>query len=121
MLRLPIKLNQTNKYSNTKVWLDNIEFDSKKEARRYSQLKLLIRAKEIMDLKMQVPFELQEGFRDNQKNWRRPIIYIADFTYIDIRTPFLIIEDTKGFRTPDYKIKKKLFLHKYPNIIFKEI
>jgi hypothetical protein len=99
------------KYGNKRVEVDGIKFDSKKESKRYSQLKLLERANEIKELKMQVPFELQPSFKLNKKTIRA-IKYIADFTYIG-KDGKLVVEDTKGYRTDVYKLKKKLFEYKY--------
>lgn len=108
-----------SKYHNKKIIVDGIKFDSKKEANRYSELKLLERAKEITELKLQVPFELLSSYEINGKKVRG-ISYIADFVYIDIRTGKYVVEDTKGYRTEVYKIKKKMFEQKY-GIEIKEI
>jgi len=56
-----------NKYGNKKVTVDGYVFDSALEAKRYRQLVLLECAGEIKDLKLQVPFKLQEAFK---KKWR---------------------------------------------------
>lgn len=98
--------NHFNKYGNKKVTVDGIEFDSKKEANRYLQLKLLERAGEIQDLQLQVKFELipkQKG--------ERACNYIADFVYT--QNGETIVEDTKGFKTPEYIIKRKLMLERH--------
>lgn len=95
-----------NKYGNRKVVIDNKEFDSQKEGNRYLELKLLQRAGKIKDLKLQVKFELipkQQG--------ERACNYVADFVYTE--NGQLVVEDTKGFRTADYKIKRKLMLHRW--------
>lgn len=113
--------NHRSKFGNQKVMAHGQVFDSKRELRRYTELLALEGAKEIRDLQKQVKFELQEGFRDLQGQWHRPIIYIADFTYRDKKYNWnLVVEDSKGFRTPDYKIKKKLLIHKYPEVVFIE-
>ena len=89
-----------NKYRNKKVIVDNIRFDSNLEATRYRELKLLQRAKEISNLRLQVPFVLQEGFKKNGKTYQA-IKYIADFVYEEKgRT---IVEDTKGIKTDVFK------------------
>lgn len=99
-----------HKYHAKKTTIDGITFDSRKEANRYAELKLLERAGEIKNLRLQVPFTLQESFTLHGKKYR-PITYIADFVYEqDGRT---IVEDTKGMRTQVYKLKKKLFLARY--------
>lgn len=81
-------------------------FDSKKEAKRAGELKILERDGTISDLKYQVKYELipkQEG--------ERACGYIADFTYTENGEK--VVEDVKGFKTPEYVIKRKLMLHKY--------
>ena len=108
------------KYKNEKVLFDGIKFDSKKEARRYQELKWLEKAKEITELRLQVPFELQPSFKKDGKTYRK-VEYIADFTYFDIKQDKYIVEDTKGFKTDVYMLKKKIFEYKYPHLTIKEI
>jgi hypothetical protein len=50
----------------------------------------------------------------------KAVRYVADFVYIDNDTGRMVVEDTKGFRTPDYIIKRKLML-KVHGITIKEI
>jgi len=84
-------------------------------------LKLLQRAGEIKDLKLQAPFILQEGFIDYTGKTQRPIKYIADFMYLETKRPDMFtVEDCKGHRTKEYLNKRKLFLYKFPNIRFIE-
>ena len=98
------------KYNNTKIVLDGIKFDSKREAQRYQELKLLERAGKITDLALQPKFELIPKYTINGRNVRK-MEYIADFQYTEnVKT---IIEDAKGFKTKEYLIKKKLFEFKY--------
>lgn len=101
-----------NKYQNKRVAVDGIIFDSKKEATRYKELKLLERAGKIKDLRRQVKYELQPKYKLNGKT-NRSISYVADFVYYDIDKETEIIEDTKGFKTDVYKLKKKLFEYRY--------
>ena len=107
-----------NKYRNRKIVVDNIKFESNLEAERYRQLKLLQRAKQISNLRLQVPFLLQESFKKNGKTHRK-IEYIADFVYEE--NGQTIVEDTKGMKTETFKIKQKLFEYKYPNLNLKII
>ena len=109
-----------NKYRNEEKIVDGIKFDSKLEAKRYIQLKLLQRAGEIKDLRMQAEFVLQPSYKKNDKTIRA-IKYVADFVYYDVREGKTIIEDTKGFRNDVYKLKKKIFEYKYPDLEVKEI
>lgn len=111
-----------NKYRNTKIIIDGIEFDSKKEGYRYKELKLLQRAGLIKDLKLQTKFELQPSFKRNNKTIRS-ITYKADFDYIT-KDNRHIVEDVKSPATAKdktYILKKKMLLYKYQDIVFKEI
>lgn len=98
-----------NKYHSKRITIDNEQFDSVKEYQRWCELKLLKRAKQIKDLKRQVKFVLIPAQYINGKCVERECSYYADFTYyLDGR---LVVEDTKGFKTKDYIIKRKLMLH----------
>lgn len=98
-----------SKYYNQKTRTpDGIVFDSKREAARWNQLKLMEKAGIITDLQRQVKYELipkQDG--------ERSCSYKADFVYRDANTGQMVVEDTKGYRTEAYKIKRKLMLYKY--------
>lgn len=107
------------KYHSQKVEVDGIIFASKKEARKYNELKLLKRAGEIKDFELQPEFELQPGYRDRFGRWVHPIKYRADFRVIYPNGRVVVI-DTKGYRTKDYRIKKKMLLYRYPDIEFME-
>ena len=107
-----------NKYRNKKVIVDRKEFDSKKEAIRYKELKLLERAGEISNLELQPRFLLQDSFRKNGKTFRR-IEYIADFKYIE--NGKTIVEDVKGIQTDVFKLKHKIFEKVYPDLELKII
>ena len=100
-----------SKYKNKKVTYDGIKFASIKEARRYQELKLLLRAGAISDLRLQVPYELIPAQYINGKCVERAVKYIADFVYIENGKE--VVEDAKGVRTDTYKIKKKLMLYVY--------
>lgn len=106
------------KYNNKKTQVDMYIFDSALEAKRYKQLALLEKTKEIKNLRLQVPFLLQESFRKNNKTYRK-MEYIADFVYEE--NGQTIVEDTKGVKTEVFKIKQKLFEYKYPNLSLKII
>lgn len=123
------------KYHNIKTkTLDGIEFDSRKEARRWEELKLLERAKEISNLQRQVKYILipaqyetferysKDGKRlkDGTRLVERETSYVADFVYTDMRTGETVVEDTKGFKTKDYILKRKMMLYIH-NIRIKEI
>ena len=108
-----------NKYHATKVTVDGIKFDSKKEAKRYQELKLLEKAGEIHELQRQVKFRLLPSQRIDGKVIERECTYIADFVYFDGNNN-KIVEDTKGVRTPEYVIKRKMMLYFY-GIRIKEV
>lgn len=112
------------KYHSRKITVDSETFDSKKEYRRFCELSLLERAGEITNLQRQVKFVLipaqyEEYERYSTKtgkrlkNGRRVVerecSYIADFVYKNYAGE-TVVEDTKGFRTTDYIIKRKLML-----------
>lgn len=104
------------KYHNTKTVADGIKFDSKLEAERYEQLKILERAGVIKGLELQPSFELLPSFRKNDKTWRKTV-YKADFRYILCDDDRIIIEDVKGSTaviTDVFRLKQKLFEYKYP-------
>ena len=95
------------KYGNTKVEIDGVPFDSKREAARWRELRLLERAGEISDLRRQVRYELVPKLPGE-----RPVDYIADFVYRDSGGNE-VVEDVKGVRTPAYVIKRKLMLWRH--------
>ena len=80
--------------------------DSKKEAARCNELTKLEKSGKIKNLKQQVKFELIPSMKYEDMPNERPCVYIADFTYF--KDGVMFIEDTKGFKTPDYVIKRKL-------------
>ena len=101
-----------SKYRNKKTCVGNKVFDSKKEAARYVELQALLKAGEISDLQLQVPYELMPSFKLDGETYRG-IKYVADFVYKD-KQGNTIVEDAKGMRTEVYKMKRKLmaYVHK---------
>ena len=101
-----------SKYGAVKTEVDGIVFDSKKEAARYQELKLMERAGEIRGLVLQPTFVINvEG--------KKICSYKADFRYELLvrgrdglrdpnRTYTNVVEDVKGVKTPVYRLKKKL-------------
>lgn len=109
-----------NKFGNRKTTIDGITFDSAKEARRYSELKIMQRAGLISDLKIQPRFELIPSFKKNGETFRKTE-YVADFSYTE--KGIEIVEDVKSEITrahPVYKIKRKLLHFKYDDFVFLE-
>ena len=87
-------------------------YASRKEHRRANELQLMQRAGSISNLREQVSYELIPPQRGTDgKVLERACTYIADFVYTDNATGQTIVEDTKGFRTKEYIIKRKLMLH----------
>lgn len=105
-----------SKYKNRKVEHGGIQYDSKKEAARGAVLELKQRAGEVSKLKRQVKFILQESFKIPSKKTKqgfetiKEIAYIADFTYF--MGGQFYVEDVKGYKTPEYKIKAKMLRKK---------
>lgn len=116
-----------SKYGNYKIQRDGLTFDSVKEYKRFRELTLLERAGEIQDLRRQVEYELipaqyeeiptgeiyKRGDRKGQPKMKRVCIeksvsYVADFVYTE--NGQTVVEDTKGFKTKDYIVKRKLML-----------
>ena len=117
-----------SKYHAKKVEVDGIQFDSKKEANRYKELKLLERAGKIQNLQLQVPFILIPAQYEKhiehtkrgkektvQKIVERKVKYIADFVYH--QDGEIIVEDVKGYREKGayniFVIKRKLMLERH--------
>ena len=90
-------VKRKHKFSAKRTVVDGIVFASKKEARRYSELKLLERAGKIENLRRQVPYKIVIAAK-----------YVADFVYVDCFDGAEIVEDVKGYKTPEYLRKKKL-------------
>ena len=110
------------KYGNAKSEVDGEIFDSRKEARRYIELQWLLKDGTIKDLRRQVRFVLVPAQREpdeiGPRGGRKPgkliekeVAYVADFVYTDAETRGTVVEDTKGMRTKDYVIKRKLMLY----------
>lgn len=119
-----------SKYYNKKVVVDGYEFDSRKEANRFCELRLLLRAGKIANLQLQREYELipaqyeevptgefyTRGERKGEQKMKRICIekavkYVADFVYTE--NGKTVVEDTKGVRTEKYIIKRKLMLWRY--------
>ena len=123
--RLPNSYANKSKYGADKTVIDGIKFDSKKEARRYSELKLMQRAGEIADLQTQVKFVLIPAQREPDSIGKRggtikgalierEVAYYADFVYKD-KDGKTHVEDVKGYKDGAayniFKIKRKLMLY----------
>ena len=125
-----------NKLNNKKITIDGIEFPSIREGKRYSELKLLLKAGKISNLELQKRYELipahketieiggvyKTGPKKGQPKtkefcFERSLNYIADFVYEE--NGETVVEDAKGYRNPSsatyakFVIKRKLMLHKF--------
>lgn len=118
-----------NKYYSKKISADGMIFDSKKEFKRWNELRMLEKSGRIRDLKRQVKFVLIPAQREPDTRGpkggikpgrllEREVAYIADFTYVEnlpfadeANTGVLVVEDTKGMRTREYILKRKLMLY----------
>ena len=100
-----------SKYGNRKVGTPYGVFVSQHEYDRFCELQLLQKGNRISGLDRQVQFELIPAQYIDGKCVERAVKYIADFVYKDNMTGEKIVEDAKGYRTPDYIIKRKLMLH----------
>jgi len=128
------------KYFSKRSKVNGIEFQSKKEGRRFQELRLLERAGVIDNLRTQVKFVLipeqreesrevytrgpQKGKHKLGRVIEREVAYVADFVYHDINTDREVVEDVKGYTGSEayklYVIKRKLLLWRY-GIKIKEI
>lgn len=95
-----VKASKPSKYRNQRIVVNGVLFASKREAKRYGELLLLVKAGEVRDLRLQVPFDLI--VRDI-----KVCRYVADFVYTT-PTGRTVVEDVKGMRTPVYELKKRL-------------
>jgi len=95
-----MKSIRSSKYNARPTLVGSLRFHSKKEARRYQELKLLEHAGEISGLELQVKYHMYI-------NGQLISTYVADFVYQNKKGQ-PVIEDCKGFRTPEYRLKKKL-------------
>jgi hypothetical protein len=120
-----------NKYGvvpkEERTYKDGTVFASKAEMERYEYLLNLQRAREIKDLRIQITYPVFDAFVSVQYGDIEAIIYVADFDYINISyrkecAGKLVVEDSKtGVKTAAYKYKRKLFLYRYPEILFFEV
>lgn len=111
------------KYHNKKITVDGITFDSRREYNRFRELQLLERAGQIQGLELQKKFVLLptqyetferygakgQRLKDGKRCIEKECAYIADFVYTE--NGETVVEDTKGMRTKEYIIKRKLMLY----------
>lgn len=104
---------KTSKYGNEKQEADGLKFDSKKEYKRYVQLKTMQRCGLIKDLQHHKVYEIAPAVKfPSKKSTSQPRYYEADFVYIDTKTGMTIVEDVKSEATVTqlYLLKKHLMM-----------
>jgi hypothetical protein len=105
-----------SKYHNLETVVDGHVFDSRREANRYRELRVLERAGEIADLELQPPYVLHAP-KLNAAGELVGLVaigkYIADFRYHDVASGLEVVEDAKGVRTPVYRLKAKIIAVEY--------
>lgn len=101
-----------NKYNSQRVSIDGYTFDSIRESQRYSELKLMEKAGEIIDLEVHPVIELQPAFTYRGKRIGA-IKYEADFKYFSYIDEILVYEDVKGYETQTFKLKWKMLLYQF--------
>lgn len=110
----PTEPKKRPKYNNQQDLRGEIHFDSHKEARRYDELLLMLRAGKISDLRLQPQFTLQESYKTETGERIRAVRYTADFSYKNAAGE-LVVEDVKSgpTRTKEYLRNKKMIRSKY--------
>lgn len=101
-----------SKFGNVKLNTPSGLFDSRLEYKEFLDLNLLLKAGKISNLQRQVRIKLG-------KSEKCKVHYIADFVYFDNEKSVWVIHDTKGFETPEFKLKLKWLLDTYKGFIFK--
>ena len=110
------KPKRRHKYGAKRTAVGGHWFASKAEAERYVYLKALEQAGEISGLELQPAFMLQESFMHGGKRIRS-IKYVADFKYVSaLSNGQAVVEDVKGVKLPVFRLKRKLFLKRYPDL-----
>lgn len=122
---------KSRKYGNRKLKFGENTFDSMKEYYRYLDLLQMEKKGKIKELQRQVKYllipEQREpstiGARGGIKKGKlleREVAYYADFVYRLADTDTLVVEDTKGVKTTEYILKRKMMLF-FHGIRIKEI
>lgn len=110
------------KYNAQKTTVEGITFDSKLEAERFIQLRLLEKADEISALVLQPEFQILRGFVNPETGEKvKSRFYVGDFQYIDNATNKIVVEDTKGMETAEFRLKWSLVKSMYPQFEFRKV
>jgi len=105
-----------HKYHARACVVDGLRFDSQAEAARYAELQLLVSGGQIRDLVIQPRYQLQPAFRDRDGRKVAAIVYVGDFSYLEVSSGLQVCEDVKGVETALFKLKAKLLRFLYPQI-----
>lgn len=101
-----------NKYNNTKTIYNGHKYDSKREAEKAQELDLMKQAGEVIDWTPHPRYLLIPRYRNKDGKIVRPICYIPDF-WVKYPDGSEVVIDIKGFQTPEFKLKKKMFDYRY--------
>ena len=111
-----------SKYHAEKTTVNGITFASRLEAERYQQLLLLEKADEIQALRLQPEFQINMGWVDPVSGEKiKSRFYVADFMYVDKNESKVIVEDTKGMETAEFRLKWDLVKSIYPQYEFRKV
>ena len=102
---------QRRKYGNIPTIVDGLHFDSKAEANRWCELRIMEKAGLIRDLQRQVPYELVPATERPSGGKERSITYIADFVFTNTKTGRTVVEDVKGAEPAVWALKRDLMLY----------
>jgi hypothetical protein len=110
------------KYNAKRTVVNGITFASRLEAERYQQLMLLERADEISGLVLQPEFQILQGWIHPETGEKiKSRFYVGDFRYIDNATNKMVVEDTKGIETAEFRLKWSLVQSQYPQYEFRKL
>lgn len=101
-----------SKYGAKPITIDGIRFPSTLQGTQYRQLKILLDAGRISNLRLEIPFDLSV-------NGTHIATYRADFVYEEPGNPMVVIHEAKGKETPEFKLKWKLMKALYPNFEYR--
>lgn len=110
------------KFGNKPTEVNGIKFQSRLEADRYQQLLLLEKAGEISALVLQPEFQILRGWVNPETGEKiKSRFYVGDFSYVDENTGRLVVEDTKGMETAEFRLKWSLVKSQYPQYDFRKV
>jgi len=110
------------KYHARKTEVNGITFDSKLEADRFEQLLWLEKGGAIRDLKLQPEFQISQGWVNPETGEKiKSRFYKGDFMYCDLERERIIVEDTKGMETAEFRLKWDLVKSQYPQYEFRKV